>query len=129
MYKIVSYRISGALKLLSLKSPTLWSSPDHGLQSKEKANKIDIALFAKTMYNSAVISAFMAQKVEIMEYMNIAETAEKWGISARRLQTLCANGKVEGVTRFGKVWMIPKSTQKPVEGRTKASKEDKGVLW
>ena len=62
-----------------------------------------------------------------MEYMNITETAEKWGISPRRLQTLCANGKIEGATRFGKVWMIPKSTQKPVDGRTKASKQNKGV--
>ena len=57
-----------------------------------------------------------------MEYLNITETAEKWGISPRRLQTLCANGKVEGATRFGKVWMIPKNTQKPIDGRTKASK-------
>ena len=59
-----------------------------------------------------------------MEYLNITETAEKWGISPRRLQTLCANGKVEGATRFGKVWMIPKNTQKPIDGRTKASKEN-----
>lgn len=57
-----------------------------------------------------------------MEYLNISETAEKWGISPRRLQTLCANGKVEGATRFGKAWMIPKTTQKPIDGRTKASR-------
>ncbi|MBO5321241.1 MAG: hypothetical protein J6B22_01365 [Clostridia bacterium] len=59
-----------------------------------------------------------------MEYLNITETAEKWGISPRRLQTLCANGKVEGATRFGKAWMIPKTTQKPIDGRTKASKNN-----
>lgn len=62
-----------------------------------------------------------------MEYLNITETAEKWGISPRRLQTLCANGKVEGATRFGKAWMIPKNTQKPVDGRTKASKESNAI--
>lgn len=62
-----------------------------------------------------------------MEYLNVTETAEKWGISPRRLQTLCANGKVEGATRFGKVWMIPKNTQKPVDGRTKASKESNAI--
>lgn len=59
-----------------------------------------------------------------MEYLNITETAEKWGISPRRLQTLCANGKVKGATRFGKAWMIPKTTQKPIDGRTKASKNN-----
>lgn len=63
-----------------------------------------------------------------MEYLNIAETAEKWGISPRRLQTLCLNGKIQGATRFGKVWMIPKTTQKPVDGRTKAGKGNKAVL-
>lgn len=63
-----------------------------------------------------------------MEYLNITETAEKWGISPRRLQTLCATGKVEGATRFGKVWMIPKNTQKPIDGRTKASKNNTNSL-
>lgn len=63
-----------------------------------------------------------------MEYLNITETADKWGISPRRLQTLCANGKVEGATRFGKAWMIPKTTQKPIDGRTKASKDNKVAL-
>lgn len=62
-----------------------------------------------------------------MEYLNIAETAEKWGISPRRLQTLCANGKIEGATRFGKAWMIPKTTQKPIDGRTKSSKANKAA--
>lgn len=62
-----------------------------------------------------------------MEYLNIAETASKWGISPRRLQTLCLNGKIEGAIRFGKAWMIPKTTQKPIDGRTKASKNNKAA--
>lgn len=63
-----------------------------------------------------------------MEYLNITETAEKWGISPRRLQTLCAKGQIEGAARFGKVWMIPKQAQKPVDGRTKAGKRNKAIL-
>lgn len=62
-----------------------------------------------------------------MEYLNITETAQKWGISPRRLQILCAEGKIEGAARFGKAWMIPKSTQKPVDGRTKAGKKGKTI--
>ena len=58
-----------------------------------------------------------------MEYLNIRETAEKWGISQRRLQILCQSGKIEGATRFGKAWMIPRTAQKPIDGRTKASKD------
>lgn len=85
-------------------------------------------MFAITMYNREAISAlandtFCLEEGFRMEYLNITETAEKWGISPRRLQTLCANGKIEGATRFGKAWMIPKTTEKPIDGRTKASKE------
>ncbi len=57
-----------------------------------------------------------------MNYRNIAQTAEMWGISPRRLQVLCAEGKIKGATRFGKAWMIPESAQKPTDGRTKAAK-------
>ncbi len=58
-----------------------------------------------------------------MEYRNVAEVAKQWGISPRRLQTLCAAGKIQGATRFGKAWMIPKNTEKPIDGRTKQGKE------
>ena len=82
------------------------------------------------MYNKGVISAFANNMIEgiCMEYLNITETAQKWGISSRRLQTLCLNGKIAGATRFGKVWMIPKDAQKPIDGRTKASKENNAIL-
>ena len=61
-----------------------------------------------------------------MEYLKISEVAQKWGISPRRLQVLCAAGKIEGATRFGKAWMIPQNARKPADGRTKAAREDKG---
>jgi len=63
-----------------------------------------------------------------MKYLNITETAAKWGISPRRLQTLCAYGKIVGATRFGRAWMIPETAEKPVDGRTKISKENKSLL-
>lgn len=55
-----------------------------------------------------------------MDYWKIDEVAQAWGISQRRIQTLCAEGKIKGAARFGRAWMIPKGTQKPVDGRTKA---------
>lgn len=57
-----------------------------------------------------------------MDYLKIDEVAAAWGISARRLQTLCAEGKIAGATRFGRAWMIPKNAQKPRDGRTKMSR-------
>ena len=38
-----------------------------------------------------------------MNYIKVSEAAEKWGISARRARILCAEGKVEGVIRKGKL--------------------------
>ena len=60
-----------------------------------------------------------------MDYLKIDEVAAKWGITPRRLQTLCAQGKIEGATRFGRAWMIPKSAPKPADGRTKAAREER----
>lgn len=60
-----------------------------------------------------------------MDYLKIDEVAAQWGISPRRLQTLCAQGKIEGATRFGRAWMIPKNTPKPADGRTKAARLEK----
>ena len=57
-----------------------------------------------------------------MEYLKIEEAAENWGIGIRRVQTLCAGGKIEGAVRFGRAWMIPKNAKKPVDGRTKAGR-------
>lgn len=58
-----------------------------------------------------------------MNYLYISEVAKKCGVSSRRLQTLCSNGKIEGAICFGKAFMIPESIQKPIDGRTKASKD------
>ena len=52
-----------------------------------------------------------------MEYIKVAKAAEKWGISPRRVRILCAEGKIEGVIRKGKLYMIPENAQKPRDGR------------
>lgn len=54
-------------------------------------------------------------------YMTVKQAAEKWGISDRRVRILCAEGKVSGVIREGRRWMIPADTRKPADGRFKAT--------
>ena len=54
-------------------------------------------------------------------YMTVKQAAEKWGISDRRVRILCAEGKVPGVTREGRSWMIPVDARKPEDGRFKAT--------
>ena len=34
-----------------------------------------------------------------MEYLTTAEAAERWGVTARRVQTLCKNGRIEGAQK------------------------------
>ena len=36
-----------------------------------------------------------------MKYLSIAQTAERWGISTRRIQILCGEGRVPGAIRIG----------------------------
>lgn len=57
-----------------------------------------------------------------MEYMTIKEASEKWGISERRIQTICNEGMVPGVIKFGHAWAIPRDATKPVDKRIKSGK-------
>ena len=53
-----------------------------------------------------------------MEYITVAQAAEQWGISDRRVRILCQQGKIDGVIRKGRAWMIPAGAEKPIDGRT-----------
>lgn len=57
-----------------------------------------------------------------MEYMTIQEAAERWGVSARRIQVLCSNGRLDGATKFGRQWAIPADTEKPDDARIKSGR-------
>lgn len=56
---------------------------------------------------------------EFMEYMSAPQAAEKWGISERRVQILCTQGRIPGVAKFSRMWLIPKDAEKPADGRLK----------
>ena len=54
--------------------------------------------------------------------MTAKEAAEKWEITPRRVQVLCAQDKIPGAVRFGITWAIPKHAIKPNDGRYKKTK-------
>lgn len=54
-----------------------------------------------------------------MAYLSIHQTSEKWGISVRRIQTLCSTGRIPGATKIGSYWAIPEDAQKPDDARIK----------
>lgn len=59
-----------------------------------------------------------------MEYMSVKEAAVLWKIGERQVQKLCECERIEGVLRFGRSWMIPKSAKKPTDLRKKVVSDD-----
>lgn len=54
-------------------------------------------------------------------YMSVKQTAEKWGISDRRVRILCSERKIPGVIREGRSWKTPAEAQKPEDGWYKSA--------
>ena len=61
-----------------------------------------------------------------MNGMTTAEAAEKWGITPRQVQLLCAKGRIPGAVRFGHAWVIPADAEKPKDGRSEKT-NNRGV--
>lgn len=50
-------------------------------------------------------------------YLSIKEAAEKWGVSERRINQYCSEGRISGAQKFGKSWAIPAEANKPGDPR------------
>ena len=57
-----------------------------------------------------------------MEYLSIRQTSEKWSISPRRIQVLCASDRIPGAVRIDYSWAIPADAKKPKDARIKSGK-------
>lgn len=53
-----------------------------------------------------------------MQYMTVKQASEQWGISDRRVRVLCVEGRIEGVVREGRSYLIPTDALKPVDRRS-----------
>lgn len=63
-----------------------------------------------------------------MNYIKVSQAAEKWGLSPRRVRILCAENKIPGVIKKGKLYMIPENAPKPIDGRTLRGKDLSGAF-
>ena len=54
-------------------------------------------------------------------FITVKEASAKWGISDRRIRVLCAEGKIPGAVKEGKIWKFPVDTVKPIDGRYKSN--------
>ncbi len=57
-----------------------------------------------------------------MKYLSVRQTSERWGISTRRIQILCCEGRIPGAVRIGYAWAIPDDEPKPKDARIKSGK-------
>lgn len=56
-----------------------------------------------------------------MMFISVKEMAERWGISVRRVRSLCENGKIKGAIKVGNSWNIPEDADRPTDPRKKVN--------
>ena len=44
----------------------------------------------------------------IKGYISIREASYRWGVSERRVNQYCAEGRIPGASRFGRSWANPR---------------------
>ena len=74
---------------------------------------------ASAFHNVAIC---LSKEVPMQGYKKIAEIAKEWGISERRINTLCLEGRIKGAEKFGNVWAIPENAERPNDDRVKSGK-------
>lgn len=57
-----------------------------------------------------------------MKYLSIKQTAERWGISPRRIQILCKDDRIPGAFLVGNSWAIPENAEKPKDQRIRSGR-------
>ena len=57
-----------------------------------------------------------------LNWISPLQASEKWGITERQVQSLCKQGKINGVIKWNRSWLIPKDASRPTDGRTKIAK-------
>lgn len=59
------------------------------------------------------------------DYITAVDAANKWGVSTRRVQVLCNEGRIIGAKKHGNVWFIPHNSEKPlpIKSGVKAAKD------
>ena len=56
------------------------------------------------------------------QYISAADIAKKWGITQRRVTTLCVAGRIPGAFLLSTNWAIPADAEKPADERIKSGK-------
>lgn len=57
-----------------------------------------------------------------MSLLSAAEVAVKWGLTKRRVTSLCAEGRIDGAVKVGSSWVIPADAERPDDARIKSGR-------
>ena len=55
-----------------------------------------------------------------MNLITVKQAAEKWGVTTRRVQGLCKEGKIKGAVRWERTWMIPEHAVLPKKSNSQS---------
>ena len=64
-----------------------------------------------------------------MEYISISKAAERWNLPERRITALCRAGRLVGAKKVGGRWLIPDTTPKPLDARTKEYAAQRRLMY
>lgn len=59
-----------------------------------------------------------------MDYITLKQASEKWGITPRQINYLCAAGRIPGAMKMATIWLIPKDAEKPADARYKVNRKE-----
>ena len=62
----------------------------------------------------------------IKGYISIRKASYRWGVSERRTNQYCAEGRISGASRFGYSLAIPENAEKPSDPRFQEQRRDSG---
>ena len=63
-----------------------------------------------------------------MVMMSAKEASTLWGISTRRVTTLCSAGKIPGASKENGSWQIPANAEKPADARVRTGAYKKSTM-
>lgn len=85
---------------------------------EEIMNGLDVVNINNIYDNDKILS----NDCNPIKYLTVSEVAAKWRLSVRTVQLMCTKGKISGVVRIGKMWMIPGKAERPKDRRVKTGK-------
>lgn len=56
--------------------------------------------------------------MNINEWKTADEIAMEWGLTSRRVQVMCKEGRLEGAAKKGHQWLIPADAARPEKMRS-----------